>query len=188
MTQTEKSFSLSDTSCCEIIQLSAISGNSTFDAYTMPSGHVHEGATKKTGLSVYKGRLYRWTDPVPTIPLSELLTSFLEFLRSFPGPVLLAAHNAKNFDWVVLKRVLQLEFPHLLLQFQRVVPAYLDTLPLSKKVYPGLQSYSQPSLVNYFLGDAYNAHNASEDARMLQRLFYFWNLAKATYSEFITYV
>lgn len=188
LTQAQKSIFLSDTKRCEIIQLSAICGDETFNAYTMPLGDVHEGATEVTGLSVREGHLYHQETPVDTVPLSQVFTSFLAFLESFPGPVLLAAHNAKCFDWRVLTRVLQQQFPHLLLQFQRVVPGYLDTLPLSRRINPGLPSYSLPSLVSDFLGEDFSAHNAVEDARVLQRLFYNWNPAISTYSEFITYV
>lgn len=184
---TRKSFSLSDTRFCEIIQLSAICGDKTFDNYTLPSGHVEKGATKKTGLSVYEGRLYLYGNPVHTIPLSQALSSFLAFLKSFPGPVLLAAHNATHFDWVVLTRVLQ-QFPLLMFQFQSTVVGHLDTLLLSRRIHAGLPSYSLPSLVSYFLGGGFNAHNAVEDARALQQLFYLWNPPRSIYSEFITYV
>lgn len=167
--------------------MSAICGDRTFNAYTVPVGPVDKGATKVTGLSVNEGRLYHRETPVPTVPLSQVLTSFLAFLRSFPGPVLLAAHNAKFFDWVVLTRVLE-QFPHLLLQFQRVVPGYLDTLPLSRRLHPELPYYDLPSLVSYLLEEDFNAHNAEEDARVLQQLFYYWDPEESTYSEFITYV
>lgn len=153
----------------------------------MPRGQVDKRATEVTGLAVYGGRLHHRGNPVITIPLAQLLTSFLDFLQSVPGPVLLVAHNAKGFDWVVLTRVLQ-QFPLLLSQFQRVVPAYLDTLPLSKRIYPELPSHSLSSLADYFLGKSFNAHNAVKDALMLQELFFTWNLAKSTYSEFITAV
>lgn len=188
MTQLHKSFSLSDTGECEIIQLSAICGDDTFDAYTMPSGNVSDSATKVTGLSVRDGHLYLWGTRVPTVPLRQVLTSFLAYIQSFRGPVLLAAHNAKFFDWVILTRVLRQQFPDLWPQFKRMVPAYLDTFPLSKRVCPGLTSYSLTSLVGHFLGEAFSAHSAVEDARVLQKLFYKWNLARSTYSEFITKV
>lgn len=188
MTQLHKSFSLSDTSDCEIIQLSAICGDVIFDAYTMPSGNVADGATRKTGLSVREGRLYLWGTPVQTVPLHQVFTSFLAYIRSVQGPVLLAAHNAKLFDMVILTRVLQQQFPDLWPQFKRMVPACLDTLPLSKRVHPGLKSYSLSSLVDKVLGEAFRAHNAVEDARVLQKLFSTWNPARSTYSEFITQV
>ncbi|XP_075875458.1 DNA polymerase III subunit epsilon-like [Nelusetta ayraudi] len=173
---------------CEIIQLSAICGDKTFNAYTMPSGKVADDATKVTGLSVREGRLYLHETPVATVPLRQVFTSFLAYIRSFQVPVLLAAHNAKFFDWVILTRVLQQQFPDVWPQFQRMVPGYLDTLPLSKRVCPGLTSYSLSSLVNRFLGGAFGAHNAVEDARVLQELFYTWDPARSTYSEFITRV
>lgn len=153
----------------------------------MPIGNVDARATEKTGFSVHGEHLYLRGNRVPSVRIRQALTSFLDYINRIQGPVLLAAHNAERFDWVILARVLQ-KFPNLWHQFKRMVPAYLDTLPLSRGVYPGLRSYSLRSLVEHFLGEDFDTHNAVEDARVLQKLFHTWNLERSTYSEFVTQV
>lgn len=173
----------SDTGVCDLIQLSAISGNSVFNAYTLPRRPISSSAAEVTGCTVKDGQLFVRGTPVRTVPVSDALTSFIAFLRSFRRPVLLAAHNARLFDAPVLIRVLQ-QF-HLLQEFQQVVTGFLDTFLLSKNVYRGLGSYSQGNLVRHFLGETYDAHNAEEDARMLQKLFNAWNPGSRDISRFI---
>ncbi|KAM8752230.1 DNA polymerase III polC-type-like [Acanthopagrus schlegelii] len=172
-----------DTAVCDLIQLSAISGNSVFNVYTLPRHPISRSAAEVTGCTVKDGRLFVHGTPVNTIPVYDALTSFIAFLLSFRRPVLLAAHNARLFDAPVLVRVLRQY--HLLHEFQQVVTGFLDTFLLSKNVYPGLSSYSQGNLVRHFLGETYDAHNAEEDARMLQKLFNAWNPGSRDISRFI---
>lgn len=169
---------------CDIIQVSAICGNNGFNAYTVPSQALDRGATDVTGFTVHDGNLFRHGVPMPTIPLPDVLTSFIGYLRTFRRPVLLAAHNARCFDALVLTRVLRQFFPQLQ-QFQQVVCGFLDTLQLSKNVFPGSTRYSQEHLVNRFLGKTYDAHNAAEDARMLQELFCIWEPSNMDISRYI---
>lgn len=169
---------------CDIIQVSAICGNSVFNAYTVPSQALDRGATDVTGFTVHYGNLFRHGVQMPTIPLPDVLTSFIGYLRTFRRPVLLAAHNARCFDALVLTRVLRQFLPQQQ-QFQQVVCGFLDTLQLSKNVYPYLTRYSQEHLVSHFLRKTYNAHNAEEDARMLQELFCIWKPSKTDISRCI---
>ncbi|XP_026220555.1 protein PML-like [Anabas testudineus] len=161
-----------DTTVCDLIQLSAICGERTFNVYTLPRRALTESATHVTGFTVRDDRLLLRGDPVVTTSLSEALTSFITFLCSFRRPILLAAHNAMRFDALVLARVLQ--NCSLQQEFQQVVCGFLDTFLLSKKLFPSLASYSQQYMVKHFLGKTYNAHNAVEDARMLQELYKAW--------------
>uniref|UniRef100_A0A3B3VBG7 exodeoxyribonuclease III n=1 Tax=Poecilia latipinna TaxID=48699 RepID=A0A3B3VBG7_9TELE len=124
------------------------------------------------GFTVQSGHLVLYESPVETIPIDDLLTSFIDFLRSFQRPVLLAAHNVKRFDAPVLTRVMKKY--DLYPQFQQVVSGFLDTFLLSKRLFLGMQSYSQVSLVKIFLQRSYDAHNAEEDAKMLQELYKVW--------------
>uniref|UniRef100_A0A3B5QH08 exodeoxyribonuclease III n=1 Tax=Xiphophorus maculatus TaxID=8083 RepID=A0A3B5QH08_XIPMA len=125
-----------------------------------------------TGFRVQSGRLFLHDSPVETVPIDDLLTSFIDFLRSFRRPVVLAAHNVMRFDAPVLTRVMKKY--DLFLQFQQVVSGFLDTFLLSKRLFPGISGYSQVSLVRNFLGKSYDAHNAEEDAKMLQELYNVW--------------
>ncbi len=175
---------LSDTAVCDIIQLSAICGDRVYNAYTLPRRALTESATRVTGFTVRDDGLFLRGVPVETVPLDDALTSFIDFLRSFRRPVLLAAHSVSRFDAPVLSRVLrQLSLQQ---EFRQVVIGFLDTFLLSKNLYRGLNSYSQENLVRHFLGKTYNAHNAVEDSRMLQELFNRWspnrsNLTRVTF-------
>ncbi|XP_023209136.1 uncharacterized protein LOC111612316 [Xiphophorus maculatus] len=161
-----------DTSRCDITQLAAVCEESVFNKYTVPQQNIDKGATEVTGFRVQSGRLFLHDSPVETVPIDDLLTSFIDFLRSFRRPVVLAAHNVMRFDAPVLTRVMKKY--DLFLQFQQVVSGFLDTFLLSKRLFPGISGYSQVSLVRNFLGKSYDAHNAEEDAKMLQELYNVW--------------
>ncbi|CAJ1056071.1 uncharacterized protein LOC121515491 [Xyrichtys novacula] len=172
-----------DTNVCDIIQLSAVCGEKVFNAYSLPRRELTESAKNVTGFSVSDGTLFLRGKPVDTIPLVDAITSFIDFLRSFSRPVLLAAHSVKRFDAPVLMRVLrQLSLRQ---EFLQVVSGFLDTFLLSKNVFYGLESYSQVYLVRYFLKKIYEAHNAVEDARMLQELFSAWRPNRRTVQRFV---
>ncbi|XP_030221846.1 uncharacterized protein LOC115550712 isoform X2 [Gadus morhua] len=114
---------------CEIIQLAAISGERTFNVYMMPEIAIDRGAAEVTGFSVRDGALLLQGTAVPTVTLTEALTSFLDFLQSLEQPVLLAAHGARRFDKPVLDRALLR--CSLTRQFQQLGSRYLDTFLLS---------------------------------------------------------
>lgn len=161
----------SDTAACDITQLSAVCGDRVFNAYTVPRCAISRGASRVTGFTVRAGRLFYCGDPVKTVYHVDALTSFIKFLRSFRRPVLLVAHNAKRFDAPVLTRLLrELDLWH---GFQQVVSGFVDSLLLSRNLYD-LRRYSLPFLVDYFLEEDYDAHNATEDATMLEELFDVW--------------
>ncbi|KAL6106361.1 uncharacterized protein ACO6RY_10253 [Pungitius sinensis] len=160
-----------DTNVCDIIQLSAICGKRVFNAYMLPTRELTDSAKRVTGFTVRDGALFRDGVPTSTVPLAEALASFLDFLRSFGGPVRLAAHSARRFDAPVLTRALRRL--RLLPEFQRAVCGFVDTFPLAKSLFR-LSSYSQENMVRHFLGKSYDAHNAVADAAMLQELFNHW--------------
>ncbi|KAA8590310.1 hypothetical protein FQN60_014244, partial [Etheostoma spectabile] len=167
-----------DTPWCHITQLSAICGNKTFNVYTLPHRRIHPDASQLTGFTVYRGQLYLRGRCVGTIPIYNALTSFLNYLSNLDGhgPMLLAAHNAKGFDMPVLSRLL--ERFSLWSWFQEVVSGYVDTFLLSRNLcplhqYPDIE-YSQKFLVDYFLGESYDANNAMKNAMKLQKLFNYW--------------
>ncbi|XP_037109614.1 DNA polymerase III subunit epsilon-like [Syngnathus acus] len=161
-----------DTQKCDIIQIAAVCNRRVFNTYVVPRCALTKEASDVTGFSLANGCLFRHGKPMDTVPLRQALDSFMEFLSSFCGPLYLAAHNANRFDAPVLNRVLR-EFS-LLHPFQSVVFAYLDTFLLSKRMFRNFYSYSLAYMVQYFLEKSYDAHNALEDARMLQELFQVW--------------
>lgn len=159
-----------DTSECDIVQLSAISGERIFNVYILPRCPIDYGASRVTGLTIRSRKLLLDGQQVQTVPLREALNLFISFLKTFSRPVLVG-HNCKRFDCPILLRIMT-EF-NLLKEFQDVVSAYLDTLLLSKQMFM-LQKYSQPFLVQHFLQKSYRAHDATEDVRALQELFRVW--------------
>lgn len=177
-----------DTAVCDIIQVSAICGEKVFNVYTLPRRSLTESARQVTGFTVSDGSLFLHGNAVDTVPLVDALTSFISFLRSFRRPVLLAAHGAKRFDAPVLTRVLRRLALHQ--EFQQVVSGFVDTFLLSKNLYRNLGSHSQQYMVRHFLGRTYEAHNAVEDATMLQELFNSWsptkwNVSRVTLSTYL---
>ncbi|KAI9546509.1 hypothetical protein NQZ68_026730 [Dissostichus eleginoides] len=160
------------TKSCHIVQLGANCENDDFNRYILPRIPIEYGATKVHGLTVSDGQLFLHGEPVSTMTLYYSLTTFIDYLGSFPGPVLLAAHNSRRFDEIVLMRVLR-KFS-LFEQFKQVVFGFVDTLLLSRNLYPQLDCYTLPYLVDYFLDRQYNAHNAVEDAKQLEELFNYW--------------
>ncbi|KAL0967926.1 hypothetical protein UPYG_G00259920 [Umbra pygmaea] len=163
-----------DTSVCDIIQLSAICGDKTYNAYILPRCSMTNQASQVTGFTVSNQRtLLLHGRPVDTIPLSEALTSFISFLRSFRKPIL-AAHNARLFDSPVLARALG--ECSLRCQFQQVVSGFLDTFLISKELFSDrVSKFSQEHLVSVFLRKTYEAHNALEDVKVLQELYQNWS-------------
>ena len=164
---------LSDCRSCDIIQLAAISGGHTFNVYIMPEDGIDIITRVTTGFEDRNGKLFQNDIAMPTITLHKALGAFISFLQSFDQPVLLAAHDAKCFDKPVLDRAL---FRcSLTEQFKMLGSSFLDTLLLSKALYPGLDSYEQGKLSYPFLGKPDYSHNALIDVTALQELYRCWN-------------
>ncbi|XP_077998757.1 uncharacterized protein LOC144451728 [Glandiceps talaboti] len=71
----------------------------------------------------------------------------------------------------------------LLDQFLTTVAGFVDSLPLFQSILPGRNSYSQESLANDYIGQIYDAHNATADVIMLQRLIETCNVSLSTLLE-----
>ncbi|XP_071005007.1 protein PML-like [Oncorhynchus clarkii lewisi] len=155
---------------CEIVQLAAVSGGHSLNLYTVPRCRMQRGAAKVTGFRVWRHRLYHHRCPVLTNSLKEVLVSFIAFLRMLDRPIVVG-HNIRRFDCPVLARGLD-EFD-LKAEFQFAVSGCLDTLPLAREILKGrgLQSFRQENLVRIVVGISYEAHDALEDVRALQRLY-----------------
>ncbi|XP_048828664.1 three prime repair exonuclease 4 isoform X1 [Brienomyrus brachyistius] len=156
---------------CDMVQLAAVSGGHSFNLYMVPRCRMQRGASAVTGLRVRRRCLYMHEVPVLANTHQEALMAFLAFLRMLDRPLLIG-HNIRKFDCPVLYRTLE-EF-QLSSEFQRSISGFLDTLPLARDLLGdcGLQSYRQESLVKAVLGVRYAAHDALEDVRALQRLYW----------------
>lgn len=160
---------------CNIIQVSAICDGRAFNGYAVPELPLSQHVTDLTGFVVHGPHLYRHGVAMQTLLLKELLRRFINYLSQFYRP-LLVAHNAEKFDAPVIMRVMAEN--GLLQQFRQVVSGFVDTYQLSKHLYPYLPGYSLTALARRFLGQPFDAHNALEDARILEKLFLTWRPSK----------
>nr|XP_023697399.1 protein PML-like [Paramormyrops kingsleyae] len=163
-----------DVSGCDIVQLSAVCGERTFNAYMVPRRSMGYSASFVTGFTVEGDSLLQYGRPMMTVPLQDALADFLTFLRGFHSPVLVA-HNVLRFDAPILLR--SLRGFSLQNELERVIPGFLDTLLLSKDL-PAcsrVRKFSLQYLVKYFLGKPFEAHDALEDSKALEQLCHVWN-------------
>lgn len=92
--------------------------------------------------------------------IEELLTSLTEYCRND----MLVAHNA-NFDFqFLLADYKKHEFP-------APLGTVFDTLPLSRKVYPGLMNYKLASIAKHLNIETGTLHRADEDAEYCGHVF-----------------
>ncbi|XP_051888279.1 maternal protein exuperantia-like [Pristis pectinata] len=155
---------------CEIVQLSAVSGEKIFNKYILPGKPISEGASRINGFQVMDGVLYLQGEPQTTSSVQDTMEAFLHFLQSLGTP-LLVGHNNWKFDAPILLRVW--EELSMKEQFANCITGFLDTLWLAQTAVPRseVQSYRQTELVQVFLKKGYKAHNAVEDAKTLQELY-----------------
>ena len=122
-----------------------------FESYVNPGMPIPENITKLTGIT---------DEMVKDAPTEkEAVSAFLEFC----GDRILVAHNA-TFDTSFIRRVSVqngLEF----------INPYIDTVALSRYINPELSRHRLNILAEYFkLGD-FNHHRASDDTKMLAKIF-----------------
>ena len=87
----------------EIVQLSAVTENSSYNLYVVPETHILSHASKITGLTVVGNNLMLKGAPVPTVSIYDCLSDFILWGQTIEKPVLLYGHNVK-FDAKALVR------------------------------------------------------------------------------------
>uniref|UniRef100_K1PJH7 Uncharacterized protein n=1 Tax=Magallana gigas TaxID=29159 RepID=K1PJH7_MAGGI len=155
---------------CEITQMAARCGDSSFCQYVLPSVVIQETASRITGLTCDGSTLYKNGVPVQAVSIQECLTSFHEWLNNTPGihKPLLFAHNCRKFDSVVLCRAMR-KCPDIPLQ--DCIIGFCDTLPMLKDhASCNTTNSTLETLVLEILGCTFEAHNALEDCTYLQKL------------------
>ncbi|XP_029697037.1 uncharacterized protein [Takifugu rubripes] len=163
------------TDVCNIIQVSAICEGRAFNGYAVPELPLSEHVRNLTGFTVDGPYLYRHGVVMQTLLVKDLLRRFIDYLSQFYCP-LLVAHNAEMFDAPVIMRVMAEN--GLLQRFRQVVSGFVDTYQLIKRLSPCLPGYSLTALARQFLGQRFDAHNALEDAKILEKLFITWRPSK----------
>lgn len=138
-----------------------------FNVYILPRGCITAGASAVNKLRKKGQKLYLGEKRVDAVGLNQGITRLLLWLRQ-RMPCLLISHNAKLFDAKHLLRAVSTckETD----EFSKKVLGFSDSLTAFRERFPGRTSYSQTNLVKDLLGATYNAHNALDDVRMLQKL------------------
>ena len=141
----------------QIVEIGAVTFNngvveSVFSTLVYPRKSIPPGASAVNGIT---------DDMVSGKPVIEdLLPSFAEFCGDLP----MVAHNAP-FDAQFLTSDIK--------KFESPAPKgiVLDTLPISRKVFPGLANYKLGTLVQHLKIPSTGFHRAEEDATYCGQLF-----------------
>lgn len=124
-----------------------------FSTLVDPQRSIPPGASKVNGIT---------DDMVAGKPIIEdLLDSFADFCEDLP----VVAHNAPFDSQFFIADIKK---------FESKAPRgiILDTLPMARKVFPGLPNYRLGTLVQHVGIKATNFHRAEEDASYCGQLFY----------------
>lgn len=156
-----------------ITQISAVCEEQEFNRYATPTQEISEDACRVTGLkfNTATNELLYNDEPVSHKHPQQVLLDFIQFLMSLCASdkhIVLAAHNNRRFDSIILFN--QLKFYKLWNHFSRYIVGFCDTLPFFKMLYPEFENYKQEYIAQKLLNEAYSAHNALDDCRMLMSL------------------
>lgn len=166
---------------CDIVQLSAAVRDQTFNQYVLPSKPIMQQAAEVTGLTLKDGVLHLKGKKIESVGAKDAYQHFLCWLKPF-APLVLVAHNCYNFD---SKRLVNSMEKHgVEPALREVVTGFLDTLPLFRHVLPNLTNHKQETIVRAVLHETYNAHDALQDVKSLQRVVNILNLPAATLKTF----
>lgn len=125
---------------------------SVFSTLVDPQRSIPPGASKVNGIT---------DDMVQGKPkIDSVLTPFAEFCEDFP----LIAHNAPFDSQFLISDIKKFETP----APRGIV---LDSLPISRKVFPGLANYRLGTLVQHLKIPSTGFHRAEEDATYCGHLF-----------------
>lgn len=102
---------------------------------------------------------------------SEFYNWFFENTKD-KETITLVSHNGDTFDFIFFKRMLK-DLSTLVdkvnIDLEKI--HFIDTLPLSKRLYPNRTYYNQPSLARTFSIIVDNAHRAMGDVIVLEQLY-----------------
>lgn len=141
-----------------VVEISAVKvrGGKVVDSFTTlvnPGMHISEGASRVNGIT---------DEMVADAP--DFSVALADFLR-FAGGDVLVGHNIVRFDLKFLRR----DMEH---YFGRPLPNdYIDTLPLSREVLPGLAHHRLVDLASYYQISTRGAHRALADSLMNQQVY-----------------
>ena len=117
----------------EIVQLSAVTENSSYNRYVVPETPILFHASKLTGLTVVGKSLMLKGAPVPTVFIYDCLSDFILWAQTFEKPVILYGHSVK-FDVKALVRAYRKV--DLVEKLKTAVVGFSDTVPIFKTILP----------------------------------------------------
>ena len=131
-----------------------------------PQVPIPDHVSKLTKITCKDQEMFSKGEPVESVSLKCCLDDFCDFLGD--DQCVLVAHNA-IFDATIL--ALSAESAGVVDELKAKVAGFLDTLRLFRKTFRGLDGkYSQPALVEHFMHESYDAHNAVNDTQALMKL------------------
>ena len=158
---------------CDILQIAARKDdNLEFHCYINPKQNISVEATKINHLENRHGELFLNEEKVLSIPMSQALNCFFDFLESFQKPCLLVAHNAKFDVTRILKAIKDYSLTS---KFQNVIYGFSDTLKIFKIIKknrkgPGMFKLKTLAEDECGIKDNANFHEALYDVRILQKV------------------
>ena len=133
----------------------------------MPKMEMSPRAQQITGIQWTEGGLIVDDSPVEAAGWSSTVNDFFGWIQQFHNVVLIA-HSGRRFDFNIFCHAVDAVNKQDTLRHHIV--AFIDSLQLMRKVFPKLQKHSMGFLVQHFLQQPFNAHNAVDDTNMLVRV------------------
>ena len=154
----------------DIVQLSAVYDEHTFDLYVLPIKPIQEDAEEVNGLQVKNRQLCYRGEVVDTVSTKQCITQFIQWLKTFvPGNIILVQHNCRSFDAPRLLNHVTKTGKRL--EFMETVLGFCDTLRLFGARYKAkYESFSKKSLVKEILHREMVHHNDANAVRELIRI------------------
>ena len=152
-----------------ILQICARHEDKNCTRYVTPIRTIQKKAGEVNGIAYdcrSKVMTYK-SNEVQHISLFKALEDFLDFLADIKNPVLVS-HNGKSFDFIILYRVAAIT--KLLPRFKLCVYGFLDSLPLCRNLLRGHPKYSLTALYSALLKEDFEAHDALEDCKALEKI------------------
>jgi DNA polymerase III alpha subunit (gram-positive type) len=132
------------------------------------SSKISSYAQEKTGLTFCDNQMFHKGLPVTSCSLEQGLQQLIDWL-AVRKQALLIAHNCHLFDSYRLLWQCQCS-GIAITQFNEAVTGLANTLPYFYRLYPEIANHQLSAINNYLLKVDFNAHNASADVDILQKL------------------
>ncbi len=151
------------------VSITKLTSGDNFNSYVFPKVPITEGATEITNITYDGTKLMFDERAVPAKSWQTVSKDFVQWIEDSVGQnnkALLCAHNGRRFDSRVLMAALQAV--NLDEKFLNTVVGFVDTMNvLGKKIGSKEGGISQQVLFSKYVGQSYNAHDATGDVSAL---------------------